>query len=909
MFEQPQFRSPLPDRLNVFISYSYEDEAFRRKLEDHLTFLERQGAISVWHAGRLAAGMNRNQETEKYLTQATVFLILMSPNYLAADYTYGVELPRIWERHEREGAVVVPIIVRPCAWRDTELGNIEPLPTKGRPVANWETQDAAFNDIVSGLRKVFDDIRAQPYATSQKGHSENTEQALPQTQPHTSGTQAPPNDADVFVAVQGDAPSAVTSGQTESLASAVTGTTPKQTSATPQATESVVQPSPPITKEAQPDALKVTSDRAVRTVDEDQLGFDIWVSALHQFITSPETTTPLTIGIDGPWGTGKTSFMYMLQNMLECREPRRSFRWLLQFLLTYPVWLTGKSRVRLESQHASEITDGLSYDPDFDTPIDNLRAENPNLSARQLYWAKIAAKHCPRTPRNNPTIWFDAWKFEQEEQIWAALALAVLDQIKQKYNHLSRLDFWCRLAFKRFAWPIALYTVVLKFLLPIVLAVIAWQFNVFIQVATKAYPSSLETLLALQPLAQGVLGIGAVISGLLQVNSIVSNPFQIPIKQIFDRPNYEEKVGFISGFEADFAHIVSVITRPRLGWKARKLVIFIDDLDRCKPPKAVDIIEAINLFLGSEQCVFVMGVDTVTVVASVETKYKELFDQMHKGRAKRISEGHFFLEKIIQVPLRIPPVTEHGITRLIEGITAQGNRPLHLPSRSAAVLKVSSIRQYTSTDLSSRLRSLPAPSNSASYSRQEVREAIQLGAQLVRSNPRQVKRFVNLFRLSICVLNAQQLFEEQNNVGLTMQRLAVWIAWSVRWGELARYLIEEMPLSRNGGPDLLDLLAEVAACIGDDWEWSANAGMQPNLVLLDKVYSRRDSSGSTPSYWCALPWERWLDEAGFRRCIKELEMFWSPPPSGIDWLQTLLLMTRITLSAPVLSASSNGSLP
>ena len=83
-----------------------------------------------------------------------------------------------------------------------------------------------------------------------------------------------------------------------------------------------------------------------------------------------------------------------------------------------------------------------------------------------------------------------------------------------------------------------------------------------------------------------------------------------PVNKVFDRPNYKDKVGFLTKFEKDFARIVELATGNGIGRKKSKLIIFIDDLDRCKPPKAADIIEAINLFLDAEGCVFVVVMDS-----------------------------------------------------------------------------------------------------------------------------------------------------------------------------------------------------------------------------------------------------------------------------------------------------------
>ena len=58
--------------------------------------------------------------------------------------------------------------------------------------------------------------------------------------------------------------------------------------------------------------------------DEDQLGFDIYIDTLNTMFTDKDFTTPFCIGIVGKWGSGKTSFMHLLENRLlkDNTEPR-----------------------------------------------------------------------------------------------------------------------------------------------------------------------------------------------------------------------------------------------------------------------------------------------------------------------------------------------------------------------------------------------------------------------------------------------------------------------------------------------------------------------------------------------------------------------------------------------------------
>jgi predicted KAP-like P-loop ATPase len=103
----------------------------------------------------------------------------------------------------------------------------------------------------------------------------------------------------------------------------------------------------------------------------------------------------------------------------------------------------------------------------------------------------------------------------------------------------------------------------------------------------------------------------------------------------------------------------------------RQLVVFIDDLDRCAPPKPVEIIEAINLLLPDDNhCVFILGMDSSAVAASIEVKYKDLSEFLATSASPgELTLGQRFLEKIVQINFHIPstdvPVVETFINTIL----------------------------------------------------------------------------------------------------------------------------------------------------------------------------------------------------------------------------------------------------
>lgn len=86
-----------------------------------------------------------------------------------------------------------------------------------------------------------------------------------------------------------------------------------------------------------------------------------------------------------------------------------------------------------------------------------------------------------------------------------------------------------------------------------------------------------------------------------------------------------------------------------------RLVVFIDDLDRLHPGKAVELLEVLKLFLDCDNCVFVLAIDYAVVSQGVKQKYGELIGE-EKGRS--------FFDKIIQVPFKMP-VAQYNVRNYV----------------------------------------------------------------------------------------------------------------------------------------------------------------------------------------------------------------------------------------------------
>jgi len=685
------------------------------------------------------------------------------------------------------------------------------------------------------------------------------------------------------------------------------------------------------------------NDKPQDDIEKDLLGFRDYVLALSDFILSQDTTTPLAIGINGAWGSGKSSLMRMLQSELSREAPRAAdgagsapppskLRWLAGYFVgTLVCWWGRLLTLRLTKRNL-HIWLGIRFvprSPVTDAEFDALFDSHAGASVSQLaptfgwprgavaefeqarqgarWWARQAARRVKLVPWRYPTVWFNAWKFSQQEQVWSALALAVLDQMKQNYGFLARLRFLVQLTARRADKMKVLTHALRKLAVPILLAAAVALYQLYVAPLVK----SDEALKSRVP--DFLLGLGnwpwvaPVAAAAWKAWQAIENPFELPAGALGEEPDYREKVGFIGTFEEDFGRIVEVAVRRSFFWQPRKLVVFIDDLDRCGPLQATGIIEAVNLFLDSVGCVFVLGMDMAAVATSIEVKYKELAERMRQDAPDAASPGSLFLDKIVQVPFNVPRPNKDYIRRLVTAMTAPATAP-----RGAAGVRPGGAGgagggapQAGGDNGSARREPAGGPSapaatgtaapqaqrqaDRAGFEHEDIRRAILLASALLKDNPRQVKRFINLFRLQVYIAETRSMLLE---TGLTPRALAVWVAWYMQWPQLLRALSDsphtgEIREHMTALGESVELKGEGA----DSWACLKDGAID---TYLGGLKARRDAEKDTPSHWSKMPWHLWVKDADFLLCVKELATYWQSP----QLLDSLLDMTQVSVQTP-----------
>ncbi|PMD87485.1 hypothetical protein BWI97_25760 [Siphonobacter sp. BAB-5405] len=176
--------------------------------------------------------------------------------------------------------------------------------------------------------------------------------------------------------------------------------------------------------------------------------------------------------------------------------------------------------------------------------------------------------------------------------------------------------------------------------------------------------------------------------------------------------------------------------------KVERLVILVDDLDRCLPHTVIEILEAVKLFLFVPGTVFVIATDEAMIEYAVRRHYPDL----------PVSQADYtkhYLEKLIQIPIRIPSLNQLQTQNYIRFLLLQ----YHLDEDQTLLREIcqafedSKTTPYDTTELSYDFITTKFKKDDQTRTlRSLLAIADQLGSSLateLRGNPRNIKRFMN----------------------------------------------------------------------------------------------------------------------------------------------------------------------
>jgi len=535
---------------------------------------------------------------------------------------------------------------------------------------------------------------------------------------------------------------------------------------------------------------------------EDALGYEDYAYAIYRFMTHPKTRPPLTISIQAPWGGGKTSLMRIVRKFIDpeadsrmkeaAKNPSGELK-LIEALNEIKKWIDEKTnRKPLEVE-------------------DKQKLENKNPEAKNL------------------TIWFNAWKYENTNQVWAGLIDAIMQQVAARLPVKERELFWLRLNLKRidtekirkkvherifnYFWR-GLYFWIFGLGFALI-------FSALVLGATWLADFGYKLIWGTGVSAMTICTVVVTVLKYLKAKSTVENePAAVSLNEYLEIPNYSAETGFIHRAEIDLKRVLESISE-----KYKPLVVFIDDLDRCSPTKISQVVEAVNLFLAGDfpNCMFIIGMDTEMVAAALQSAHKDMIANLPTDLG--IPIGWRFMDKFVQLPFLIPPnqrftknyidslfvledtkskVSFERIETKIMSLVQKGinNVPSDnvIEQETKRLIKGNEISEvevpYFQKGLRQRLGQMTIDEGVKNFSdrNKEIRELMdkQKCFDHFIGNPRELKRFINAFRFNYFLWWAQRL---QSSEAFSLEQLLRWTILSMKWAEVVRWL------RRGGGSE------------------------------------------------------------------------------------------------------------
>lgn len=226
-----------------------------------------------------------------------------------------------------------------------------------------------------------------------------------------------------------------------------------------------------------------------------------------------------------------------------------------------------------------------------------------------------------------------------------------------------------------------------------------------------------------------------------------------------------------------------------------RLVIVIDDLDRCSPDTIIPTLEAIKLFLFVPKTAFIIGADEELVRYAVRRRFPEL-----PGDRREV--GRDYLEKLIQFPIRIPALGRAEVESYLGLLFVTANEKLTAAQKDLALKKAGDANVdslTTATFNVSVARSIfdPIPQELLDDLIMVERLAPLLGT-IMNGNPRQCKRFLNTLLLRLEMARSRKITLQQRVLAKLM------LLEYFRTESFKR--LAEIQFDKDGMPDVLRLM-------------------------------------------------------------------------------------------------------
>lgn len=144
-------------RTKVFVSYSHKDKDILAEVQRHFKPLRTD--IELWDDERIKAGSKWKEEIRQAIKTTKVAILLISTDFLGSEFIATEELPPLLEAAEKEGAVILPLILKPCIFEEMHhLNQFQALNPPSRPLSSMDAneREELLVNMVRQTKRILD---------------------------------------------------------------------------------------------------------------------------------------------------------------------------------------------------------------------------------------------------------------------------------------------------------------------------------------------------------------------------------------------------------------------------------------------------------------------------------------------------------------------------------------------------------------------------------------------------------------------------------------------------------------------------------------------------------------------------------------------------------------------------------
>ena len=445
----------------------------------------------------------------------------------------------------------------------------------------------------------------------------------------------------------------------------------------------------------------VHSDHATST---DLLGREIYAEGFAKLITNQEIDTPLSIGIFGKWGSGKTSFLKEIEKFVGDKK-------------------------------------GYHF------------------------------------------VHFNAWKYDDQEKIWAGL----LQEIYLEYtkNFVNKICYFCNKNYD------IIFKIIFFILLYIFILCLASIIDLSENIKFLCFMISAKKI-------TGLIKTIFIMTGLMylffkifkEINNILEG-----FNYYFKIPDYSTHLGYRKEIENDLDFILNNMLGKINRNKRDKgtLVLFIDDLDRCSIDRIIQVIDCLNVFLSKKGVIAFLAIDPI-YLNCLSKSNNEI--------------NYTYFEKIIHIPFLLPENKDNKkyLSKLLniddinvlnqiqqtKDIFKLGHNEAKRPTGKSNL----TITPHNDTEID-----VVREENNVLLTKEDQSAIYELEKYLPK-NPRQIKRYINIYVLSryfLCNLSECETYNPRI--------LASWLLICCRHGYIVNKL-KELIINKKEIDDIINSFSE-----------------------------------------------------------------------------------------------------